>query len=74
MGRRNFLPTISFRVQRADLERWLEETMPVLLILYDAKSETAYWNYIQAHYAAQTDWDFTQIGRTEICRCCGKTS
>ena len=39
---------ISCRVERTDLERWLQERMPVILVLYDALSDVAYWTHIQA--------------------------
>jgi len=34
--------TISFPVERADLEYWLGEWLPVMLILFDAQEEVAY--------------------------------
>jgi hypothetical protein len=42
--------TISQSVLRSDLETWLEEAMPVILIVYNAPAETAYWVYIQAYF------------------------
>jgi hypothetical protein len=29
---------------------WLNEAMPVFLILYDAKNERAYWQYVQGYF------------------------
>jgi hypothetical protein len=43
--------TIPVRIDRADLARWLDEPMPVILILYAAREESAYWLYVQAHFA-----------------------
>ncbi len=40
---------VVFRVERADLESWLEQTFPVILVVYDAQSDVAYWLYVQAH-------------------------
>jgi hypothetical protein len=40
----------TFRVERADLLSWLHETMPVILIVYDAIAEVAYWLYVQAYF------------------------
>src|SRR5207302_9771724 len=34
---------IAFRIDRADLLAWLEETAPVILVVYDARAEVAYW-------------------------------
>src|SRR5262249_40559582 len=45
--------TVTFRVERADLNRWLAETYPVILVVYDARAEIAYWLYVQAHFASE---------------------
>ncbi len=42
--------TIAFSVSTRDLKLWLEEPMPVILILYDALQKTAYCLYIQAYF------------------------
>jgi hypothetical protein len=41
---------IAFRLERADLLTWLHEPMPVILVVYDAIAEVAYWLYLQANY------------------------
>src|SRR5947209_3896501 len=41
---------VAFRIDRADLNRWLAEPMPVILIVYDAAADVAYWLYIQEHF------------------------
>jgi Domain of unknown function (DUF4365) len=41
---------VLFRVERADLESWLEQTFPVILVVYDAQADIAYWLYVQAHF------------------------
>ncbi len=33
----------SFRVERSDLVLWLAQPLPVILIVYDARKEVAYW-------------------------------
>jgi len=43
--------TVSFRVERADLNRWLRETYPVILVVYDVRADVGYWLYVQAHFA-----------------------
>jgi Domain of unknown function (DUF4365) len=45
--------TIAFKVKRADLELWLREPAPYILILYDAQQEAAYWLYVQAYFQQQ---------------------
>jgi hypothetical protein len=44
---------IVFRIDQVDLARWADETYPVILVVYDAKGDVAYWLYVQAHLAAQ---------------------
>ena len=39
---------IGFSVYRSDLELWLLEPMPCMLIVYDAQIAQAYWLYLQA--------------------------
>lgn len=42
--------SISFLVARADLALWLDEPMPVILVVYDARADVAYWLYVQADF------------------------
>jgi hypothetical protein len=41
---------VAFRIARADLLAWLHEPMPVILAVYDAVAEVAYWLYVQAYF------------------------
>jgi hypothetical protein len=43
---------VIFRVERADLNRWMAETYPVILVVYDAQADVGYWLYVQAHFAS----------------------
>ena len=56
--------TIAFPLTRADLEYWLREPMPVVLILYDAPAEVAYWLYVQAYFESRPDFDLATVGGT----------
>jgi hypothetical protein len=56
--------TIALPLERAHLEYWLQEAAPVILIVYDAQAETAYWLYIQAYFEGQTDFDLISVGST----------
>jgi len=56
--------TIALEVERADLEYWLEEPMPVILVLYDAQADAAYWLYIQPYLNGRPDFDLSVTGRT----------
>lgn len=40
---------IACRLDRTDLCAWLEQTMPVILVIYDGKTDVAYWLYVQSH-------------------------
>ncbi len=40
----------SYSVEKAHLETWLYEPMPVILVLFDVEKEMAYWVYIQAYF------------------------
>lgn len=41
---------ISLRLQWRDLLYWLNEGEPVILVLYDAQQDTAYWLYVQDYF------------------------
>jgi Domain of unknown function (DUF4365) len=43
---------VTFRVDRADLLAWLQEPMPVVLVVYDAPADAAYWLYVQGYFAS----------------------
>jgi hypothetical protein len=48
---------IAFRIDRGDLLAWLEETAPVILVVYDARAEVAYWLYVQAYFERQPEFN-----------------
>jgi hypothetical protein len=39
--------------RRVDLRAWLHEPMPVILVVYDAVADVAYWLYVQEHFQQQ---------------------
>jgi hypothetical protein len=41
--------TFAFRIESADLRYWLRHPMPVILVVYDAIKDKAYWLYVQAY-------------------------
>jgi hypothetical protein len=55
---------IAVSLRRSDLEHWLQEIMPVILVLYDGPAQTAYWLYVQAHFEAQPGFDLSATGNT----------
>lgn len=40
-----------FRILRSDLILWLAQPMPVILVVYDAAQDMAYWVYVQNDFA-----------------------
>ncbi len=42
-------PFVSFSIEKAHLDNWLSEPIPVILVLYDPKKHRAYWSYLQRH-------------------------
>jgi hypothetical protein len=42
---------IAERLERRDLLAWLKEPMPVILVVYDAQADKAYWLHIQGGFA-----------------------
>jgi hypothetical protein len=38
-----------FRLDKDDLEYWLDHALPVIVVLYDARGQTAYWESVNAH-------------------------
>src|SRR5205823_1190521 len=55
---------VLFRIERADLQSWLEPVMPVILIVYDARADEAFWLYVQAYFDQQEGFDPTQGTQT----------
>ena len=56
--------TISFSVEHSDLELWLKEPMPCMLVMYDALADEGYWQYVQAYFENLADFDLAQAGET----------
>lgn len=40
----------SFSISAKDYTAWMDEPMPVILILYDAKGNNAFWQYVQGYF------------------------
>lgn len=56
--------SFSFRIERRDLVLWLGEPMPVILIIYDAQKNVAYWLYVQSHFRSRKDFNLFAAGKT----------
>jgi hypothetical protein len=55
--------TFPFRIERSDLVLWLAQPMPVILIVYDARKEIAYWLYVQSYFAKHKDFNLFAVGK-----------
>ncbi len=60
--------SILFTVSSSDLEFWILQVPPLMLIIYDAQADVAYWLYIQAYFQRQPGFDLSQVGRTVTVR------
>jgi Domain of unknown function (DUF4365) len=56
--------TIAYRLDRADLQRWLTEPMPVILCLYEAASDRTFWLYVQHYFESLPEFNLFQMGDT----------
>ena len=56
--------TFSFRIARTDLVHWLAQPMPVILVVYDARKNVAYWLYVQSYFRKRTDFNLFTAGKT----------
>jgi hypothetical protein len=45
--------TVALRLDWRDVQAWQDEPMPVILILYDAKEDKAYWLHVQSQLAGR---------------------
>jgi len=44
---------IACRVERVHRRAWLSEPWPVILVIYDAAADVAFWVYLQEHFQQQ---------------------
>ena len=43
----------TYKVDCRDLDYWLREPSPVILVVYDTINDRAYWLYVQAHFESE---------------------
>jgi hypothetical protein len=55
--------TFPIRIDRSDLVLWLAQPMPVILMVYDARKEKAYWLYVQSHFQRLKDFNLFSAGQ-----------
>jgi hypothetical protein len=52
----------SFRLERSHLVGWLRQLLPVILIVYDATEDRAYWLHLQGYFAALRRFNLFRAG------------
>ncbi len=55
---------VVFRVSRSDLQTWLAELLPVILIVYDAAADVAYWVHVQDYFRQLPGFNLFRAGKT----------
>jgi hypothetical protein len=54
---------VSCRIERADLRHWLKESQPVILTLYDARTDVAYWLFVKGYFEVLSGFDLARCGK-----------
>ena len=52
---------IALTLSKKDIATWLNEILPVILILYDAENERAYWLYVQQRVKKLSNFNLNTI-------------
>lgn len=52
---------VIFRIDVVDLRLWLSENIPVILVMYDAKADIAYWLVVQDYFAGEANPSLLKI-------------
>ena len=55
---------MAFRVEKAHLQHWLAEPMPVILCVYEGGSDTTVWLYVQKYFENLPNFNLFQAGQT----------
>lgn len=55
---------LAVRVERRDLVHWITEQYPVILVLYDARRDRAYWLHVQQALAGGKVFELAKSGAT----------
>ena len=56
--------SFSFRIDRRDLVHWLAQMMPVILIVYNAQTDVAYWLYVQSYIRNLAGFNLFTAGKS----------
>ncbi len=56
--------TIAVRLEWRDIQAWRGDPMPVILVVYDAKADQAYWIHVQQYFAGRREKIRNRVGAT----------
>jgi hypothetical protein len=56
---------VAFRLDYADLRLWLNESKPVILIVYDAQADVAYWLHVQEYFESAGSLNLLKVRGTK---------
>lgn len=59
---------ITWRLLQSDLASWLYSSIPVILIVYDAEEDNAYWLYFQRYFQTLPGFNLFASGKTVTVR------
>ncbi len=62
--RRQQVSALTLRVQRRDLLSWSTELYPVILVLYDATADQAFWMHVQGELQGGKLFEMARRGAT----------
>jgi hypothetical protein len=60
--------TTACRIDRRDLMYWLANPLPVILIVFDAAKDEAYWLYVQSYYRKLSAAERSALAKTATVR------
>src|SRR5262249_13089482 len=60
--------SLACQVERADLRAWLSELLPVILVVYDAAADVAYWLHVQGYFRDRPNFNLFAAGKTVAVR------
>lgn len=55
---------IIYSINASDLDHWLGELFPIVLVRYDAIHDVAYWLHIQEYFRDFSRFELAQLGKT----------
>jgi hypothetical protein len=57
--------TVAVRLEWRDIQAWRGDPMPVILVVYDAQADRAYWIHVQQYFAGRRQMIRDRVGATK---------